>query len=351
MTIMMLLDGDVGVGVFNRFIPELIRAREDAGTEWSFSTMETAKALGAIFSLMLAAGQAYKVMVMQQGQLDILTIGKPLLFALLLSNWNVAVNVVSAPGRTVETVFRGKMEAKAEEVNAHFDQRRAAAENLSKRMWEMVGASQQAEKSENALEKTWDVIKTVWNAITTGFDSLMLLMSTYIVNVLIEFLVFIGELLWQIACYAMLLAKALMRTVLVIFGPVYVICALVPAWGSALTGWITKMVKVSLMGAMVYLAMTFSLFIVDFALTSDIEVINDFAASGSFSIITIWGSFCGTICQTFVAYLAGFFAIMQAPALAELAFPGEAIGNAAHSFAKGMTTPAAGALSFGTIGQ
>ena len=344
MVTQLLLDG-FGIGMFNEYIPKLIEALQEAGSEFNFTTMETAKALGAIFSLLLAAGQAYKVMVMQQGQLDVLAIGKPLLFALLLSNWNLFVNIVSTPGESLEGVFKEKFHQKVIATNATFELRRQTAQNLAKDIMNAKAAADESLKNFGLM----DIVTNAGDILAAAGTALAAGVSMTVFNVLMGALSLIGELLWQLGIYSMLLVKALYKTVLIIFGPVYVICALVPAWGNALTDWICKMIKVSLIGAMVYLAVTFSMFIIDFCMKSDISLMQDMVVNKGFEFWRFIYSLGGTLCQTFLAYLCGFFAVMMAPSLANMAFPGGTISENTQSFMSGMTGASASKLTGGMV--
>lgn len=371
-----------GIDTLNSYMIELMRYLQQSVWTWGGTLITTARALGVIFALILVAREGYKVMSLQGNQLDILAIGKPLLFALLLTNWNVFSMAVMAPGNSIEDFFRTKFEAMRTQVDVNLRTRREKANQLATILWTKTAAAElvseedssqtknsdtfeipitEENKDNSYIHKAWEgikdaasgvydatigslgnVINNVTESIGNKMKSLQFRAGTWVATLVMNFFIWLGETLWQVGVYFIFLLQALYKIVLVVFGPVYVICALVPAWGSAFTDWISKAVKVSLYGAMAYLVMAFSLVVIDFCLKSDIAMLDNLISQGGATVLqamqfNIWGSFC----QTVIAYLVGFIALLKAPAMADMAFPGASAGEAANNFLQGTAGKAA----------
>jgi len=367
----MLAEGSNSFGIdsLNTYMLELTKYMMDNIFSWSGVMLTTARALGIIFAMILVAREAYKVMSLQGNQLDILAIGKPLLFALLLSNWNLFASAIISPGANIENFFESKFQQARVKVDANIQLRREKSSELANTIltksaaadlenehndindWDEVEATDEEKKG--LLGKLWEEVKTIGGnalrAVGNQIKAYQLKISGSIMTWIMNFLMWLGEALWQMGVYFTFLIKALYMTVLVVFGPVYVICALVPAWGGALTDWISKAVKVSLYGAMAYLVMTYSLVIINFALESDIKMLSLYIEQGYIDFTGNTGMW-GTVTQTFIAYITGFAALLKAPAMAELAFPGASgMGDAAGSFVQGTAGKGANTLTRGAI--
>ena len=369
-----------GIDTLNGYMLELLKYLNENIWGWSLYMVETARALGVIFALLIAAREAYKLMALQGNQLDILAIGKPLLFSLLLANWNLFAIEIFTPGEEIQKFFETKFQAQRGKVDNNIKLRRektselasimltkSAAADLEKgetdfKSWDDIEISEEEKKGlfgeiGDFLEKAggflWENTKALGGyaarMVANAVKSLQLQASAYFTSWILNFLMWVGEALWQMAIYFTFLIKALYKTVLVVFGPVYVICALVPAWGGALTDWISKAVKVSLYGAMAYLVMTYSMLVINFCLESDIKMLSLCIAQGHIDFFGGSGMW-GTITQTFIAYITGFAALLKAPAMAELAFPGASgMGDAAGSFIQGTAGKGANTISRGAI--
>lgn len=361
--------GNFGIGLVNTYITDVLGALNERASEMGGTVMGYARGLGIIFSMILAATQAYKVVLQQQGQLDILVIGKPLLFALLLANWTLFADAIYAPGRAIESVWASEFSSRVSEVDYLRTQRGIARRQLANTlMFKSAAADIKEEAGESAYDRDVDqttennwvssaynsvkkFVGNAWDGVSSFFSGKLvdkvygfgMKVSNIFISLLLELITWIGEFLWQIGMYSMFLIQALYKTILYAFGPVYVICALVPAWGSALTDWIGKLVKTSLIGTMTYMAMTFSLFIIKQGLEAELSIINYMNANQILNISDSLSATMSTLTLSLVGYVVGYVVIKRVPEMVNLAFPGSGFGQAASAMGAGMAGAAAGA--------
>jgi len=378
MMLMTIMESTFGVDIINSFMVGVLDEMNSAAMRMGGTVMSYARALGIIFSLILAGTQGYRVLLLQQQQLDILALGKPLLFALLLANWNVFAEAVAKPGHIIESSWRKDFENRIGDIDRLRWERDWLKEKLAGAILWSGSAAQElvetppADESKDVeldsgegdsswvpegLSEAWDSMKGVlsdafdatagWvkRNIVDRYYAFKMGINNFFYSILLELLTWIGEFLWQIGMYSIFLIKAIYMTILVAFGPVYVICALVPSWGSAFTDWISKMVKTSLMGAMAYMTMCFALHIIRFALDSEINTLNKMWDAQALNIADSFSSSLSTMTLTLVAYTVGFIAIQKVPEMVNLAFPGAHVGTAATSFVAGATGAAVGSAT------
>ena len=167
-------------------------------------------------------------------------------------------------------------------------------------------------------------------------------------NMLIRY---IGEIIYQVIYFGMLLGQAFMMNVLKIFCPVAFALSIVPPWASAWSQWISKYVSLSLWAPLIYMCSIYADMILKYTILQDTTAYTTLLGSASYS----WGEIgglgmqgIGSTCMYVVGLLVGAMLIKFVPELASWIVPGGAsssIGNAVT----GMTTTAAAAVG-GAVG-
>lgn len=296
----------------------------------------TALALGAIFVLIVAAGMAYKMMTLT-GKLDILQLMRPLLIALILSNWPKFVPIVTAPGMAIEGVFNQLYVNELNEVIRLREARMTAAYSVGEKLREKQAAAREAKRamngSEGALDKIWNIAENAFDMMTATLKGWLAVAETYFLNLVEKIIVWAAELVWQISVYFIFLLKAIYLAVLTIFGPISIACSVLPTWKDAWATWLGRIISVSLYGAMAYLVMIFSLQLVKYGLSTDISVLNQIAADEA-GIIDYMASNFGTTIQTVVGLFCGAIAMKSVPEIASWVIPSNTI-MAASGFIQG----------------
>lgn len=330
-----------GWGVLSEHVINLNDKLKTVGIASADTLMGVAKALGAIFALIVAAQKAYKMMTLD-GKFEVLEIMRPVLFALVIANSGVIVEMVTAPGEALESHFREVYNDKCYTVKNLREQRSSFAGAFRNMISEKTNAAEEVEKSfvENAIDGAVDL----WNKVTNIGTTVESLLFAKIFGWVDEVLVFIGEIFFQIAVYFIFFIRALFLTVLTLFGPIQLACSILPAWKDTWATWIGRLVSVSLYGAMAYLVMIYSLYLLQFAYEVDcakIQAITTGAVGGG--ITTLWDYVTGLLsssCMVFVAYLCGTLAMSTVPEMASWCIPGGSASMGASQFIGGMISRA-----------
>lgn len=346
------LDATLGLDFINDHMIELANYLETFANSNMTVLISAASGLGAIFALIVAAIQAYKMMTLN-GKFEILTIARPILFAFILSQWTGVVSIVCAPGNLIENWFQQKFEQEKTRVVELREERQEAADNVAEARREKRAAVAEAERAAEGSEdksfmsKIGDYISDGFEAITDNITGWLAAKEAYFANLIESAIVWIGELFWQCHVYFIFLLKAIYTTVLVMFGPIYIVCSILPAWKDTWTQWVGKMVSVSLYGAMAYLVMILSMQLMKYGIQVDTATLTAIS-EGESGIWNYWSSGLGTTIQTIIGMVVGAWALRTVPEIASWAIPSTAIQSANH-FIQGTSSKATGTVSKGTL--
>ena len=298
------------------------------------------RALGAVFAVIVAGKEAYKVMAEQRG-FDILDILRPILFAFVLAFWGPIVNTVIAPGHAVETHCKNLYLISSHRVDSlsqlQMNNTMKLGSNIRKQQ-AAVRQQESAEKGGGFSLNPIDAIKAGWDKIEEFFSSIYVTAvattQTFIQHFFQRIFMWFGEVAFTVAIYIVFVLKALFITVLAMFGPVYMAASILPAWKEAWKQWLERIVNASFYGAMGYLAMAFSMQLICYSLEMDINAL-DGIVKGENGLLTYLAGNIGTTCNTIITYFVGCFAMKAVPEMASMCFPGSA-SMAASTFIGGM---------------
>lgn len=287
-----------------------------------------ARALGAVFAIIVAGKEAYKVMAEQRG-FDILDILRPILFAFVLAFWGPIVNTVIAPGHAVENHCK-QLYLKANlQVDSLRTLRFNKSTNLGTEIREKRAAVQQQQVAQEKSGGLWDTMVSRAQEVLDFLNEIALTAAATLETVVMHFLetiiIWIGELCYTVAAYIIFVLKALFITVLAMFGPLYMAASILPAWKDAWRQWVERMVHASLYGAMGYLAMAFSMQLICYCLEMDIQALQaiiDGSTSAAGGMLTYLKGGLGTVCTTAISYFVGCAAMKAVPEMATMVFPG-----------------------------
>lgn len=315
------------------------------GIKHATTMTSVGRALGAVFAVIVAGKEAYKVMAEQRG-FDILDILRPILFAFVLAFWGPIVNTVIAPGHAVEAHCKNLYHIS----EVRMDSLRQLRWEKSKSLGDDIRAQRAAVRQQEAAEKGggfnfFDAIRGGLEKVGEFFHEVSMTvvatMETAVRDFFEHLIMWVGELAFTVAIYIVFLIKALFITVLAMFGPIYMAASILPAWKEAWKQWLERIINASFYGAMGYLAMAFSMQLICYNLEVDITALKDIVESGK-PIGTYLNGGIGSVCTTAVTYFVGCFAMKAVPEMASMCFPGSA-SMAASTFIGGLGGKAYGA--------
>ena len=167
---------------------------------------------------------------------------------------------------------------------------------------------------------------------------------------------FVGELIFQMSYYGMLIAQRIFLTILAVFAPIMFALSIVPPWSSAWAQWIGKYLSLTLWGFVVYMCLYYVDFILLYNLQEDITAYSkllegDVTSWGQIGALGIQG--IGSNCMYAMGMLVGAYIIRFVPEVASWLVPGgvsSSAGSTAGAVAAGVVSGAAsGAVTAGTI--
>lgn len=308
------------------------------GVKMSESLVGTARYLGAIFAICVAAGQAYKVMANGE-RFDVLSIMRPLIFAFVLSFWPAICTTLMMPGQQVEKYMQKQYVAVAADMESLRKQRFKFAEKVNAQVAIKKFSADKAKESTSILGKMKDTLVGYWDAIANIDKAVTNAVMIWVYSMVETIIQALGEMIFAINVYIVFMCKALYLTALMLFGPVYMVCSILDVWKNSWSEWVGRMVSVSFYGAMAYLVMTFACCLITMTLQADIDKLTMIAANPEMGMAGYMRGQFGTTIMTFIGYMVGAVAMSTVNELATFAFPG-GILMGAGGFMKGVRSQA-----------
>ena len=198
-------------------------------------------------------------------------------------------------------------------------------------------------------------VKNMDNAVAEWAKEAAVIAETKIAETINMLLRYIGEIIYQVMYFGMLLGQAFMMNVLKIFCPVAFALSIVPPWASAWSQWISKYVSLSLWAPLIYMCSIYADMILKYTILQDTTAYTTLLGSASYT----WGEIgglgmqgIGSTCMYVVGLLVGAMLLKFVPELASWIVPGGA-SSSIGSAVSGMTTAGAsmaGGVAGGFIG-
>jgi hypothetical protein len=326
------------------------------GTDSPFSTfVGIGVALVLLLTLIMIARMAYKMMVLD-GKLDMLKFIRPAMIAAVLAYWPVVTSTLNSFALPVESYFMGLYENTASELSSLREQRIMAAKTIGNKLREektkadiseLIADNTVKEKeteedgSENKngfANKVSEFFSSIYHIADLSLISKNLMISSSYMSKFFESIIFwLGEVYWEVSAFYIFLLKNLFLAALVIVGPVTIACSLLPAWEDSWKNWLGRMISVSFYGALAYMVMTMSMYLIRYGLEADIKTLTRITNDdlGLYSLVKYELGLAGTVSLYFIALLVGGAALNMVPAIASWIFPTEGI-RAAGNFLEGM---------------
>ena len=241
----------------------------------------------------------------------------------------------------------------AQKQSEYLDRLRAVQDSIST-------AKQIAEIGEDA--NWWD--KLIYNVENLGntinnYAQRAVATETKISEWINDVIRFVGELVFQMSYYGILVAQRIFMAIMMIFCPIMFALSLAPPWNSAWSQWMSKYLSLSLWGFVTYMCMYYVDFILLYNLQQDMVAYNHLlhGSVNSWEQIGALGlQGIGSNCMYAMGMLVGAYIIRFVPEVASWLIPGgvsSGAGSVAGATAMGMTTAAgaaAGSIAGSAVG-
>lgn len=319
------------------------------------------KVLGCAFAMCMASYESYMMILGRRG-LDVMRILRIIGFSLCISLSNHIVVAVGEPGRYLQAKAQGQWSTTNEgvkdrlvecskEQKQYADSLRAKIDTITERQKQMLIADQHAGNDDGWLDEMVVSIKQAYASAEGEIKKFVVSAETLFAEFVNEGIRFIGEIIYQVVFFAMLLGCYFMLKVLAAFCPLAFALSIIPPWSSAWSQWISKYVSISLWGFLLYSCGTMVNFIFMYEINTDISayqtLLGKNALTGEWMEIGMLGlQNIGATCRYIMALLIGSVIIKFVPEIASWLIPGGA--SSSIGSAMGGMVQSAGAVAVGS---
>lgn len=290
------LSSNVGIDFLDEEIDAVILQTNSFLTDETFLgsngpfwwVLQMCMALGAMFSLIMAAGMAYKMMAKNE-PLDVLKILRVLGIAIVMcwwyppsitgigysTDWSILEGLAYIPN-AVGSFTNDLYEAEAAQVNDKYNE---LVPLLCKRDTMMVrekGLSAATNANINnaaTQEETSDAFGTQ-PTVESGQDASMLdTRNTYVGFMIMvdKIVMWLAMVLFRVGWWGTMFCQQLLLGMLTIFGPIQWAFSILPKWEGAWAKWLTRYLTVHFYGAMLYFVGFYVLLLFDIVISLQIE--------------------------------------------------------------------------------
>lgn len=299
-----------------------------------------ARALGLCLALCVGSYECWMMMLGRRA-MDVMKLLRILGISLCISFSSVICDSLLVPGKSLEKASKSMAQLKNKEVAAfelkvaekqsqYLDRLRAVQDSIAT-------AQQVAAIGEDAA--WWD--KLIYNVENLGTtinnyaQRAAVAAETKVSEWINDVIRFIGELIFQMSYYGILVAQRIFLTIMAIFCPIMFALSLAPPWSSAWSQWMSKYLSLSLWGFVAYMCLYYIDFILLYNLQQDLTAYNHLL-HGSVNTWSQIGALglqgIGSNCMYAMGMLVGAYIIRYVPEVASWLIPGgvsSSVGSAA----------------------
>ena len=343
----------MGLPVIDKSLDELMNVMKQPPTNDLFGEMTNmASSLGICFALCVGSYECWMMMLGRRG-IDVMKILRIIGLAICIHPFILKECILPAmdkPGNWLESRTHSMATASNKQVAilelavAKKQQEYVDSLRSQQAKQEEKKAAQDAATEDGLLDKIQHSVENIGNSIKNYAQQAAVLVETKISEWANDIIRFIGEIIFQMTYYGMLLGQRIFLSVLKLFCPVMFALSIVPPWRSAWSQWISKYLTVSLWGFLVYLIVYYVDFIIMYYLRSDLIAYNSLLhnAANWNNIGALGMQAIGTTCMYVVGMLAGAKILSMVPEVCSWLIPG-GVSSGAGSMAAGTSSGVAGA--------
>lgn len=316
-------------------------------------TVGYARMIGLCLALCVGSYECWMMMLGRRA-MDVMKLLRIVGLSLCITYSTWICNQLAAPGRALENTTREMAKSKNREVAALELKVAQKQSDYLKRLRQVQDSIETAKQVQTIGEDAhwWDKLiynmENLGSTINNYAQRATVAAETKVSEWINDVIRFIGELIFQMSYYGILVAQRIFMTILVTFAPIMFALSIVPPWHSAWSQWIGKHLSLSLWGFVTYMCLYYIDFILMYNLGQDMEAyghllqgqVNSWGQIGALGIQGI-----GSNCMYAMGMLVGAYVIRFVPEVASWLIPG-GVSSSAGSAAGGVVAGAVG----GTVG-
>jgi len=325
------------------------------------SAMGYARVIGLCLALCVGSYECWMMMLGRRA-VDIMKLFRIVGLSMCITYSSVICSELQVPGKALESTTKAMAMAKNKEVAAL--ERKVAEKQASylDRLREVQDSIETAKQIQEIGEDAhwWDKLiysmENLGSTINDYAQRAAVAAETKVSEWINDVIRFVGELIFQMSYYGMLVAQRIFLTVLGVFAPIMFAMSIVPPWSSAWSQWISKYLSLSLWGFVVYMCLYYIDFILLYNLQEDITAYSKLLQGE----VTSWSQIgalglqgIGSNCMYAMGMLVGAYVIRFVPEVASWLIPGgvsSSAGSTAGAVAAGAVSGAvSGAVTAGSV--
>ena len=319
-------------------------------------TVAYARIIGLCLALCVGSYECWMMMLGRRA-MDVMKLARIIALSICITSSSWICNELSIPGKSLEATTKAMANAKNKEVAAL---ERKVAEKQAKyldRLREVQDSIETAKQIQAIGEDAhwWDKLvysmENLGTTVNNYAKQAAVAAETKVSEWINDVIRFIGELIFQMTYYGILVAQRIFMTILAMFAPIMFALSIVPPWSNAWSQWISKYLSLSLWGFVTYMCLYYIDFILLYNLQEDITAytkllqgqVNTWNQIGTLGLQGI-----GSNCMYAMGMLVGAFILRFVPEVASWLIPGGVSSSAGSAAGSVATAGVAGAV-YGSV--
>ena len=319
-------------------------------------TVGYARVIGLCLALCVGSYEAW-MMMLGRRVMDIMKILRIIGLSICITSSSWICTQLASPGKALENTTKAMAKAKNKQVAAlelKVAQKQSAYLDRLREVQDSIETAKQVQEiGEDA--HWWDKLiysmENLGETINNYAQRAAVAAETKVSEWINDVIRFIGELIFQMSYYGMLVAQRIFLTIMAIFAPIMFALSIVPPWSSAWSQWVSKYLSLSLWGFVVYMCLYYIDFILMYNLQEDLTAygkllqgqVDSWSQIGALGLQGI-----GSNCMYAMGMLVGAYVIRFVPEVASWLIPG-GVSSSAGSAAGGVAAGAVAGFASGAM--
>ena len=313
-----------------------------------------ARIIGLLLALCVGSYECWMMMLGRRG-MDVMKLLRIVGISICISCSSYICSALQTPGKGLEATTKAMAKSKNKEVAA-FELKVAQKqgqylERLRAVQDSIATAQQVAAIGEDA--NWWDKliynVENLGNTINNYAQRAAVAAETKVSEWINDVIRFVGELIFQMSYYGILVAQRIFLAIMAIFCPIMFAMSLAPPWNSAWSQWMSKYLSLTLWGFITYMCLYYIDFILLYNLQQD-KIAYEHLLNGSVNSWSQIGALglqgIGSNCMYAMGMLVGAYIIRYVPEVASWLIPGgvsSGVAGSSGAFAMGAAMTAGSA--------
>ena len=319
-------------------------------------TVGYARVIGLCLALCVGSYEAW-MMMLGRRVMDIMKILRIIGLSICITSSSWICNQLASPGKALENTTKAMAKAKNKQVAAlelKVAQKQSAYLDRLREVQDSIETAKQVQEiGEDA--HWWDKLiysmENLGETINNYAQRAAVAAETKVSEWINDVIRFIGELIFQMSYYGMLVAQRIFLTIMAVFAPIMFALSIVPPWSNAWSQWVSKYLSLSLWGFVVYMCLYYIDFILMYNLQEDLTAygkllqgqVDSWSQIGALGLQGI-----GSNCMYAMGMLVGAYVIRFVPEVASWLIPG-GVSSSAGSAAGGVAAGAVAGFASGAM--